>query len=62
SDRASFASFPDAGQVSAYAREALQWAVGTGLMVGSDGKLLPRDSATRAQVAMMIYRYANMYE
>ena len=49
--------FPDADDVSAYAREALSWAVGAGIIGGSDGWLLPQDNATRAQVALMLQRF-----
>ena len=58
---ASFDSFPDADRVGAYAKDAMAWAVGEGLIVGSDGKLLPQQSATRAQVSTIIYRYCQQY-
>lgn len=45
--------FPDANRVSSYANQALQWAVSHGLLSGSDGKLLPQGTATRAQVAQV---------
>jgi len=45
-------------QVSAYATEAMGWAVGSGLIVGTDGGVLaPGDSATRAQVAVIFNRF-----
>ena len=49
-------AFPDADKVSSYAVEALNWAVAEGLINGSDGKLLPNDTATRAQVAVILMR------
>ena len=49
--------FPDAGQVSAYAQEPLEWAVAMGLINGSDGYLLPQGNATRAQVSAILMRY-----
>jgi hypothetical protein len=52
-----FSSFPDASNVDGYAEEAMKWAVGNGLIKGSDGQLLPRDNATRAQVAQMFLNY-----
>ena len=58
---ASLADYPDAGSVSAYARDAMAWAVGNGLISGIPyGKtdyLEPGGSATRAQVATILMRY-----
>ena len=48
--------FSDAADVSAYAREAMQWAVETGVISGMDGRLSPKSGATRAQVAQILYR------
>ena len=53
------ASFPDAKDISGYALEAMNWAVARGLINGSDGKLLPQDTATRAQIAVILARYLN---
>ncbi len=50
-------AFPDGAAVSAYARPALRWAVGAGLIRGSGGKLLARDGATRAQTAAILLRW-----
>ena len=52
--------FADASSVSPYANEAMQWAVSAGLINGMDGKLNPQGSATRAQVATMLMRYAEL--
>ena len=52
--------FADANSVSSYAVEAMQWAVSTGLINGMDGKLNPQGSATRAQVATMLMRFAEL--
>ena len=49
-------SFTDAGSVSAYASEALGWAVSEGLINGASGKLMPKGDATRAQVAAILHR------
>ncbi|MDD6642907.1 MAG: S-layer homology domain-containing protein [Firmicutes bacterium] len=49
--------FPDAGTVDAYAVDAMKWAVGEGIINGSDGKLDPLGNATRAQIAAIFYRY-----
>ena len=50
-------AFPDREQVSDYAVEPMRWAVAEGLIKGSDGKLMPQDSATRAQVAAILMRF-----
>ena len=56
------AGFPDAGKVSDYAADAMAWAVEQGLINGiseSDGKtyLAPQETATRAQIAVILMRY-----
>ena len=62
SKRANLNAFPDANKVSAYAKDALAWANAAGLVKGSNenGKdyLNPTGSATRAQVATILARYA----
>ncbi len=50
--------FSDSGSVSDYALAAVRWAVANGILQGSNGKLNPKGSATRAQVAAMVMRYA----
>ena len=57
---ADLSAFADANSVSSYAVEAMQWAVSTGLISGMDGKLNPQGSATRAQVATMLMRFAEL--
>ena len=57
SGRASLSDFPDEGDVSDYATDAIRWAVAEGIIGGSDGKLLPQNSATRAQVATIFMRF-----
>ncbi|MGM9598308.1 MAG: S-layer homology domain-containing protein, partial [Faecousia sp.] len=44
---------------STYAYDAMVWAVQEGIIGGMDGKLAPKDNATRAQIAMILYRYLN---
>ena len=56
-----FASFPDSGSVSDYAGEAMIWAVGAGIISGSDGRLLPQNDATRAQVAQIVMNYGSLF-
>ena len=59
-DRAALTGFPDAGSVASYAVEALQWATASGVINGtSQGTLNPAGTATRAQFAVMLYRFWN---
>ena len=50
-------SFEDHACVSGYAVPAMQWAVGQGLINGTDGKLLPTGTATRCQFAAILNRF-----
>ena len=60
--RAALTGFPDAASVSAYAVEALQWATASGIINGtSAGTLNPAGTATRAQFAVMLYRFWEPY-
>lgn len=55
---ADLSTFPDASSVSSYAKDALSWANGTGLVNGtSDGRLNPSGGATRGQAAAILHRY-----
>ena len=51
------AHFADGESISPYAVSAMNWAVGAGLINGADNRLLPGESASRAQVAAIIHRY-----
>ena len=51
-------AFSDGAQTSAYAQTAMAWAVETGLIGGSNGRLLPASGATRAQTALILQRFA----
>lgn len=54
--------YSDAASVAAFAVDAMKWAVGNGIINGSDGKLDPKGTATRAQVAAIIARFAKFAE
>lgn len=58
-ERGDLSAFPDQGEVASWAQEAVRWAVGAGLLNGSGGKLLPENSAERAQVAAMLHRFSD---
>ena len=54
--------FPDASEVSGFARDAMSWAVANGLFTGNDvtGELNPTDGAARAEVAAVLMRFINL--
>ena len=53
-------SFPDATEVSGWATASVQWAVGSGIINGKDGKLVPKGDASRAEAATMIQRFSTL--
>lgn len=48
--------YPDGGKVASYAKKAMEWAVTHNILSGSGGKLDPKGTATRAQVAQIFYK------
>ena len=55
--------FSDQGKISSYAREALAWANGAGLITGKGGGILdPQGPAVRAQVAAIFQRFCESAE
>lgn len=59
--RADLSGYSDLSQASDWAREALSWAVGTGIMGSSSGDRLtlsPQKSASRAEVAAMLRAFS----
>ena len=55
--------FKDADKITDYAKTAMQWAVGNGLVKGKSGNLLdPQGTATRAEIAAMLHRFIEKYE
>ena len=58
---ADITSFPDSTSVADWARDAVKWAVGTGLITGKGGSraatLSPTDKAVRAEFATIIKRF-----
>ena len=57
SAKGDIASFDDADSISSWAQQAMEWAVGSGIINGSDGKLMAGNNATRAEVAAMLMRF-----
>lgn len=50
-------SYDDANEISEYAIPAFQWACGAGILEGDNNKLMPKNNATRAQVAVILMRF-----
>lgn len=58
SSGSSLSGFVDENQVSSFAKDAVGWAVGRGIVSGKDGgKLDPRGIANRAQGAQILMKY-----
>ncbi|MCR4437304.1 MAG: S-layer homology domain-containing protein, partial [Eubacteriales bacterium] len=51
----SLSDFSDADDIAPWAKDAVKLLVETGTIGGSGGKLLPQDTATRAQMAQVLY-------
>ena len=58
---ADLSTFPDASSVSAYAKDAMAWAVANEIIQGNNGRLDPQGSAVRAQAATIISRFIAIY-
>ena len=57
----SISAYPDAANVASYARDAMSWAIGNGIVNGtSDGKLNPTGTASRAHFAAFLHRFAGI--
>lgn len=52
--------FPDAASVAPWAKDAMSWCVGAGIINGKDGKIQPMGDATRAEFAAILMRYVNL--
>lgn len=58
---ADLSAYTDAGSVSAYAEKAVQWCVKNGILTGKTATTLaPRATATRAECAAMLQRFASL--
>ena len=60
SDVAALSYYKDFTDVSGYAANAMAWAVQNGILTGTKGSLLPKESATRAQLAAILTRYLKL--
>ena len=52
-----YSSFKDVSTVSSWANESMKWAVEKGLIKGTSIGLEPQKTATRAQVAQLMYNF-----
>lgn len=58
---ADLSAYADAGSVSAYAETAVQWCVKNGILTGkTSSTLAPKATATRAECAVMLQRFASL--
>ena len=58
---ADLAKFADVSAVDSYARSAMQWAVGAGIVQGEGSTLAPLSTGTRAQAAAILMRFCKTY-
>lgn len=63
SQKADFSKFQDAAKVNEFAKEAMQWAVGSGIITGKDNgtRIDPQGNANRAECATIIMRFMEKY-
>ena len=61
-DNTNILSYDDYNDISEYAIPSMQWAAGSGLMVGkTDTTLNPKDNATRAEAAAVCMRFVENF-
>lgn len=61
SNKADITKYPDNMEVSSFAKEAIEWAVGAGLITGDQGKINPQGNANRAECAAILSRFMEKY-
>lgn len=63
SQKTDYQKFTDAETVSEFAKDAMQWAVGSGIITGKDNetRLDPQGNANRAECATIIMRFVEKY-
>lgn len=57
--KADLSKFKDSNKISDFAKWGMNWAVGNGIINGSQGKLNPINTATRAEAAAMLSNYCH---
>lgn len=59
--RGDVSKFADQDQISNYAKEAMEWAVGVGLVSGrSETTLAPKGQTTRAELAQILMNFQGL--
>ena len=60
-ERADLSGFSDQDSITAYAKDAMRWAVAVGMLSGyTDGSIRPKGTTTRAELAAMITHFAEL--
>ena len=52
-----FPKLSDKSKISSWALSAMDWAIGNSVITGSNGKVNPLGTATRAEAVSMLYKY-----
>ena len=61
--REDLSRFSDEGQISYWARDSVSWVVGERLLGGyTDGTLLPQNTTNRAEVAVVIAKFCDVFQ
>ena len=59
----SLSKFTDRNRIDSYALPAVRWAVGARIIYGTEANRMdPRASASRCQMAAMLYRFITYYK
>jgi len=58
---ADLSGFSDANEIAPYAKDAVAMLVGEGIIKGSNGRINPKGTATRAETAVILYRVLQLY-
>lgn len=59
--RGDTSTFTDAGKIHSWAADAMSWAVGTGVLKGSNNALNPLGTASRAEVAQVLMNFETIF-
>ena len=59
--RGDLSGYGDVSQISVYARAAMEWAVGNGIIQGYDNLISPQGTATRAQMAQILQNFSEKF-
>ena len=54
---ADLSGYTDTAEIPSWGRQAVEWAVASGIMQGSNHQLTPTDPATRAEIAQLMMKF-----